>query len=424
MHFKTLSSALIVLFLSTLVLGLPTGLDVRQAADIIVHDGNDSVPCSQIRCQDGFAYLGTTGYCICPRWKKQDLTKPCGSLKCPNTTKLYYDYVANRCLCEPKYGIPWLIHQATDRIAQHNASVYSVQPYFLDDVISFHVQLAGAPDGFNLNASTTIAASSIGTNPAPNLVLMPTNMKPRAPTAADETALIIAVTFEPGDSITYHVQISNGTVVKLHGDKYVHDIDLIDPSAPPSLSILTSQSLSHVKRDAWFQDEQADPSKRPAPHNSFDSFLRRSVSDQSGVSREPTPEACRHMAKTCHGEAEPYLDETTGQCYCVVYRTGIKEPVIVSNTNYWPRAEHVVSQEEERSNSGSFDEAPTCEDPHKMDPRDSPCLEWGKIHCSSRTARVWNKPDKPCDCVQYHDYTGPFWPQSHGGKAACPGGDS
>ncbi|ERF73929.1 hypothetical protein EPUS_05352 [Endocarpon pusillum Z07020] len=421
MHFKTLCSALIVLFPSVLVLGLPTELGVQQSADIIVHDGNESVPCSQIGCWDGFATLSNaTGYCICPRWKKQDLTTPCGFLKCPNTTKLYYDSVFNRCLCEPKYGLPWLIHQATDRIAEHNARVYSVQPYFLDDVISFHVQLAGAPDGFNLNASTTIAASSIGTDPAPNLVLMPTNMKTRVSTAAEETALIVAVTFEPGDSITYHVQISNGTVFKLHGDKYVHDIDLIDPSAPPSLSILTSQSLSYVKRDAWFQDAGADPSIRPAPltttkrgiaglsssitlseetcrsitcsndgserpyfnpylktcyckkldppNNSFDSFLKRSVSDQSGVLRKPTPEACRRMANTCQGKTEPYLDETTGQCYCVVYRTGIKEPVIVSNTNYWPRAEHVVSQEEESGNSGSLDEAPTCAESHKMDP--------------------------------------------------------
>lgn len=351
-----------------------------------------------------------------------------------------------------------------------------MQPYFLDDVISFHVQLAGAPDGFNLNASTTIAASSIGTDPAPNLVVMPTNMETRVPTATEETALIIAVTFDPGDSITYHVQISNGTVVKLHGDKYVHDIDLIDPSAPPSLSILTSHSLSHVKRDAWFQDEGAHPLLRAAPltmtkrgiaglnsymvtlseetcrsitcsndggerpyfnpylktchckklgppNNSLDSFLKRSVSDQSGDFRKPTPEACRRMANTCKGETEPYLDEATGQCYCVVYRTGIKEPVIVSNTNYWPRAEHVVSQEEESGNSGSFDEAPTCEQSDKMDPQDSFCLEWGKKNCGRRTIGVWIEAANQCVCM-YYGSTGRPYPRKHGENSACSVGDS
>ena len=47
---------------------------VRQSADIIVHDGSESVPCSEIRCRDGFATLSNaTGYCICPRWHKEDV---------------------------------------------------------------------------------------------------------------------------------------------------------------------------------------------------------------------------------------------------------------------------------------------------------------------------------------------------------------
>ena len=348
--------------------------------------------------------------------------------------------------------------------------MYSVQPYFLDDVISFHVQLAGAPDGFKLNASTTIAAGGIGTDPELNLILMPKNMKTRVPRAAEETALIIAVTFEPGDSIMYHVQVSNGTVVKLHGDKYVHDIDLIDPSAPPSLSILTSHSLSHVKRDAWIQDEGADPPMRAAsltmtkrgiegissytatlseetcrsitcrnnggerpffnpylktcyckkpdpPEDSLDSILKRSLPDQRDVLRKPSPEACRRMATTCHGETEPYLDETTGQCYCVVYRTGVKEPVIVSDTKFWARAEHVVSQEEESGNSENFDEAPTCEKPRY------PCREWGSTHCGRGTVGVCDQAAKRCACVHYHS-TGPVWPQKYGENPAYPGGDS
>ena len=281
----------------------------------------------------------------------------------------------------------------------------------MEGVISFLVELAGSPSGFNLNASTTIAAADIGTHPDPTLVLMPKNMQTRAPKSAEETALIIAITFNSDDTIAYHVQLNSGKVVLLYGDKYVHNIDLIDPNSPPSLSILTSHALVHLKRDSADTYEAATSPLRlgsvtmakrgietlssdtaifsqdicrfikcmrnggkPAIYNPFlntcfcPKVLRpgnnltrtgkRSDSDtvEAIAGREvdnspvrpsfgmvkPSLETCRRIV-TCHGESQPYFDEETSQCLCVLYRAGVKEPIITSDTTVIHRAERIVN---------------------------------------------------------------------------------
>jgi hypothetical protein len=276
----------------------------------------------------------------------------------------------------------------------------------LDGVISFLVALAGSPTSFNLNASTTIAANSIGTDPEPNLVIVPKNMKTRVPKSAEETALIIAITFNSDDTIAYHVRLNNGTEVKLYGDKYVHDIDLIDPNAPPSLSILSSHTFSHLKRDVGQTYEEAMSPMRPEPvtmakrgveglsaytatfskdtcrtikcrNNGgkpamFNPFLnscecQKLVKPENSITKrgngfeskigetltrretdnsllrppfdfgKPSLETCRRIV-TCHDESQPYFDEGTKQCLCVIYRAGVKEPVITSDGTVLPRA--------------------------------------------------------------------------------------
>ncbi len=370
-------------------------------------------------------------------------------------------------MCQVKSVTPVLIHQATDQVAQQNASVYSVQPYFPDGVISFYVQCSPAPSGFNLKASTTIAAGSIGTDPEPNLVLVPKNMKPRVSKYADETATIMAVTFDYGDNIAYHVQLNNGTIVKLYGDKYVHNIDLIDLSAPPILSILTSHTLSHVKRDPVDHYEDANTPMRAAPATiekrgveaissytatfsedacrsiaclnnggrpaMFNPFLnscscqtlvpsektlsqkaeRSQPHSSEGLARremddsllrsvfqiaKPSSETCRHMI-ACQGESKPYFAEESSQCLCVVYRIGVKEPVIASDTTIFPRAEQAVNLEEENSlradnkalaqgwATDSTDMESFCSD------------ESGFKHCLGKTVARWNKDHTSCVCA-------------------------
>lgn len=269
----------------------------------------------------------------------------------------------------------------------------------MEGVISFLIELAGSPSGFNLNASTIIAADGIGTDPDPGVVLMPKNMQTRAPKSAEETALIIAATFNTDDTIAYHVQLNSGKIVMLHGDKYVHNIDLIDPNSPPNLSILTTHALAHFKRDAADSYEQDTPPLRsesvimaergiegrtfdtakfsqdycswlrcgrhgegkPAtynpiiddcwcprlmgPYNHSSEKVERADSDvvevlshreaEDSLARppfgKPSLETCRRVVK-CNGESQPYFDEETSQCLCVLYRAGVKEPIITSDT--------------------------------------------------------------------------------------------
>ena len=243
-------------------------------------------------------------------------------------------------------------------------------------------------------------------------------MKARVPKPAQETAQIIAVTFTT-DTIAYNVKLNNGTDVTLHGDKYVHDIDLIDTSKPPTLSILTSHTLSNLKRDVDVMYEEAmspvrvelipiakrgggcistytaaisedtchaieclNNGGKPAMFNQFlkscycetpvlpeSSPTNKAKWSEPDVSEDlprketaeslirsvpwltkPSSETCRHVI-VCQGESQPYFDEAAKQCLCVVYRPGIKEPVITSDSNIFPRAEQDANPS---SQSGDF----------------------------------------------------------------------
>jgi hypothetical protein len=285
-------------------------------------------------------------------------------------------------------------------------------------------------------------------------------MKTRVPKSAEENAMIIAVTFNSDDTITYHVQLNGGTIVKLYGDKYVHDIDLIDPAEPPSLSIVTSHTLSHLKRDKWYQYEEANPPMRAEPMTTakrgiegmssytalfseetcqsitclrnggksavFNPFLKscqcqtpappknnvkakRSQPDKDeGPDRrdmenslirsafsipKPSSETCRHLI-ACQGESEPYFDEGSSQCLCVVYRTGVKEPVITSDTTVFPRAEEAASVEEE--NSPAHENTP---DSNLLDQGTYCSVDFARKNCHGhRMVGRWNKDHTGCVC--------------------------
>jgi hypothetical protein len=360
-----------------------------------------------------------------------------------------------------------LIHQATEKIAQQNATVYAVKPYFQEGLLSFQVQLSGAPEGFNLNASTTIAAGSIGTDPEPNLVLVPKNIKTQVPKSAEETALIIAVTFNPDNSIAYHVQLNDGTVVKVYGDNYVHDIDLIDPYAPPILSILTSHTLSHMERDTIAQYERATTSTgvepmpiekrgvegitsntatfskdtcrrikclnnggKPALFNPFlnscqcqtlvqpgNGFTKRTKGSASDMTEElaglgtgisfirslfsidkPSLKTCRRLI-ACHDESKPYFDEATSQCLCVVYRPGVKEPVIVSDTTVLPRAESAEAQDRKDSLANTAKALAHGVISGAVGPEKHCRQEFAEKYCLAGMVGRWNEDFNSCVCV-------------------------
>lgn len=60
---------------------------------------------------------------------------------------------------------------------------------------------------------------------------------------------------------------------------------------------------------------------------------------------KPSAETCSQMI-TCHGESKPYFHSGLTKCLCVVYRSGIKEPVITSDNTIFPRTEQVASRVE------------------------------------------------------------------------------
>jgi len=428
---------------------------------------------------------------------------PCGFIQCPDTTEVYFSSATNQCICKVKHLTPALIQQATHQVVEQNASVYAVQPYFLHDVISFQVQLAGAPGGFNLNASTIIAAGSIGTDPQPNLVLVPKNMRSRVPKAAEETAMIIAVTFNTDDSIAYYVQLFNGKVVKLYGDKFVHDIDLIEANAPPALALLTSHTLSHLKRDVWDQYEEATlPTQaapmaitkrdmesissstatfleetcrsisclgnggQPAMFNPFlkscyckkltppktssNDKLKRSKTDSTKDparprasypslpssfimpgSRRPPPatpspppafeilqpsvENCGRMIK-CHDESTSWFEPNTKQCLCVVWRPGIKEPVITSDGKVLPREEQALSRQQDNSLEEDSDQDLKCPPPGPIPAPNHPTISqeycskvWAAANCKLYLIGKPNRSRTSCYCTLQ---TGPdsLWP--------------
>lgn len=417
---------------------------------------------------EGSAILNnTSGVCVCPQWANENVNNPCEFVQCPNTTDIYYSAPTNQCICKVKDATPLLIHQATDQVPQQNATVYSVLPYFMDGVISFHLQLSGAPDGFNLNASTTIVAGSIGTHPQPNLILVPKNKKSRVPKSAEETALVIAVTFNSDDTIAYHVQLNNGTVVKLFGDKFVHDIDLIDPNAPPDLSILTSRVASHIKRVVPDQNKEGDSEPRDlqtivmrrgiegissytatfseescrsitcinngGKRAMFNPFLnscycqtlvapeshlkdraemsppytnegldRRDVDKATTDSvfrlSQPSSATCRHMI-ACPGESEPFFDQGSGQCLCVVFRTGIKEPVIASDTIMLPRTEP-SSTKDEGDSQANYNEALSLGLAFDRFHPEKYCRdEFSKRYCLPEAAGIWYQDHGRCVCI-------------------------
>ena len=150
----------------------------------------------------------------------------------------------------PKQDItPALIQQATNEDPETTAVVSGLVPHFHDGHISYLVQLNGFADSFVMNASTTIPASTIGSDSSVGLVLVPKSIKGKPSMRMQETVLIIAVNFFQKEIVTYYCQLDNGTVVKLNSDKKVHAIDRMDPNGPPDLSLIPKSISNVLQRD-------------------------------------------------------------------------------------------------------------------------------------------------------------------------------
>lgn len=165
---------------------------------------------------------------------------------------------------------------------------------------------------WTLNASTTIAADGIGTAPQPNLVLVPKYMMSRPAKPVTKTALIIAVILNDNETITYHVQLSDGRVVKLYGDQYVHNIDRMDPTQPPGLSLVTSPTMHHLKRDVLDRYEEADSQIQASSAQ----LTKRGVEDVSAYSATVSAETCASITCLNNGGKPAQYNPFLNSCYC------------------------------------------------------------------------------------------------------------
>lgn len=186
-------------------------------------------------------------------------------------------------------------------------------PNFADGIISFFVQLSGEPVSFTLNASTTIAAGSIGLDLEPGLVITPKVVKNTAHVAVQETALIIAVDCTDPSYIYYYCQNAGGRVVKLSSDKWVHGIDKMDPSTS-ELAILPED---HVTASGL--------SKRAKLPESNYEIIQRGLTGISANTVTVTEAGCQEMTCFVTGKAAVF-NKFTQSCYCSTLKSAIIIP--------------------------------------------------------------------------------------------------
>lgn len=142
----------------------------------------------------------------------------------------------------PKQDItPELINQSLSLQPQHTAIVGSVIPHLMDEVLTFLVQLAGPiATTISMNASTIFPCGSVGTDPQPDIMLVPKYVRQGTPQTVIANCRCIAVSMLIPQVLTYWVQKLDGTVYSLAGSIEVFDIDKIDTSLPIALSLLPS----------------------------------------------------------------------------------------------------------------------------------------------------------------------------------------
>ena len=190
-------------------------------------------------------------------------------------------------------------------------------PWFADGIIAFTVHLSGQANTFFMNASTTIAAGGIATNPNTQLILMPKAVKNTTSTSVADTANIIAVNAIGQNHIFYYVQLNNGSLIELASDKLVHGIDQMDPTATTELVILPQSLASGPALGKCSSSEDVSA-------KSLNARGRQGISANTVT---VTAEACSKMTCLSTGEP-PMFNSFTNACYCQTMESGITLPAI------------------------------------------------------------------------------------------------
>ena len=239
-------------------------------------------------------------------------------------TKLFPEKKENATFIPPpKTDItPALIQQSLSEQPQSLGQISSVQPFFKDGVIRFTMNLIGSvgSNGFLLNASTKIPASTIGNNNEPSLVIVPQSVINGTEMVTTNFATIMAVNMYSKDYLTFWVMLNNGTLVALLSDTKVHDIDRIDPTTS-AVSIMAAPFTGRKREtrltSAMALQEDADEiTSRATPQaQGVNGVTKRGIEGVDTYNAKMTQGACEAMKCTINDEG-PLWNMFTRTCYC------------------------------------------------------------------------------------------------------------
>ncbi|KIW16251.1 hypothetical protein PV08_06302 [Exophiala spinifera] len=146
---------------------------------------------------------------------------------------------------------PELLNQSLSIQPQNTATISSIIPYFMDNVLSVYIQLKGmVADTLIVNASASLPCGGIGVDPEPSLALVPKVVKQGEgqPQIQVADCQCIAVNMYDPNFITYWIQkISDGSIYSLTGSNKVIDIDKMDTTQSTALDLVTL-SAAHTER--------------------------------------------------------------------------------------------------------------------------------------------------------------------------------
>ena len=311
-----------------------------SAGEIIASTGTDQCscvePCTGQSCQFGVrpSFNETTRTCLCPA-----LPSSCNGT-CPAGEELQFNATTHQCSCAliefptenptvpPLPPVPnennvssaiqgLLTNQSvTSKIKNGMAQIYSAAPDFYNNIINFTVILPGSSlEQYPMAASATILTGDIDSNsllilsPAHTIAASNTTAKDRR--AAMNVTQVIAVQFNQDKTVSYHCQLWNGTVVLILSDSFVDDIDSMDPSAPPELSITVVKPISpsNTLRNEFMTEGGASGSETVA---------KRGIGEVNAYTAIVNKEAC--AATICTGTGEPHyamFNPYRRACYCL-----------------------------------------------------------------------------------------------------------
>ncbi|EXJ94970.1 hypothetical protein A1O1_00088 [Capronia coronata CBS 617.96] len=355
-------------------------------------------------CQTQFCLFGEPTFnldtytCECPAWEDQPLfNDPCANLECPyGDEEPFYMMLDNECLCksvkefkaqiaeaeaaldmEPAVDLvrrqvttipeapvdtavptflppanpditPALLNESLTIQPQNTATIGSIIPYFRDNLLQVHMQLNGpVADTLVVNASASLPCGNIGTDPEPNLALVPKVVQQGLgePQVVVADCLCIAVNMYNPNVVNYWIQKPDGSIYSLTGSNKVLDINKMVTNKSVALDLVALPSGT-TKRNPEAMVQYVQPERRqifrgpcdkPCPFyhmhqlKSSDGFCAcmfnaadetinmatRDMTEPDAYNAKMTPEACAAMTCFNGGDRAAVFNPFSLTCWCI-----------------------------------------------------------------------------------------------------------